>query len=106
MVANGTVGAELCRWAVRRVVWDAVAQILGKTDCHLRGNPFSQDGLRCDTWAHAVEMPIRRTLRELQGPSINGNRGNDTKSCAVRPGAGYVPLAPPISGALSEINPA
>ena len=41
MVANGTVGAELCRWAVRRVVCDAVAKILGNSDCHLRGNPFS-----------------------------------------------------------------
>jgi len=29
------------------------------SDCHLRGNPFSQDGLGCDTWPHALELPIR-----------------------------------------------
>ena len=38
---------------------DALVQILGNSDCHLRGNPFSQDGLRCDIWPHAVEFPIR-----------------------------------------------
>jgi hypothetical protein len=42
-----------------RVVGDAVAQILGNSNCHLRGNPFLQDGLRFHTWADAVKFPIR-----------------------------------------------
>jgi ABC-type polysaccharide/polyol phosphate export permease len=42
-----------------RVVGDAVAKILGNSKCHLRRNPFFQDGLRFHTWANAVEFPIR-----------------------------------------------
>ena len=59
MVANGTVGGGLCSSAARYVVCDDGAQSLGDSDCHRRGNPFSQDGLGCDTWAHAVGNPIR-----------------------------------------------
>ena len=30
------------------------------SDSHLSGISFSQDDLQCDTWPHAVEIPIRR----------------------------------------------
>ena len=52
-------GVGLCSEAARSVVCDDGAQIFRDSACHLRGNPFSQDGLRCDTWAHAVEFTIR-----------------------------------------------
>jgi hypothetical protein len=42
-----------------RVVFDDGAKILGDSDGQFRRNPFYQDGLRCDTWTHAVGNPIR-----------------------------------------------
>ncbi len=62
---NSTTKVGLCQSAARCVVWDDVAQTLGNSDCHLSGNPFSQGGLRCDTWAHAVETPIRKPAQWL-----------------------------------------
>ena len=59
MGRNACAGVALCSSAARCVVCDDGAQILGDSGCHLRGNPFFQDGLRCDTWTHAVETPIR-----------------------------------------------
>jgi hypothetical protein len=52
------------------VVCDDGAQILGDSDCHFSGNPFYQDGLRSDTWPHAVEFPIlipESMLRQMVG---------------------------------------
>jgi len=45
------------------VVWDDGAQILADSDGQFRGNPVFQGGLGCDTWAHAVEFPIRKSRR-------------------------------------------
>jgi hypothetical protein len=38
-------------------------QIPGYSDCHPKGTCDFSDGLRCDTWFHAVGSPIR-----LSGP--------------------------------------
>jgi len=70
MVANGTVGGGLCSSEARYVVWDDGEQRLGDSDCHRRGNPFYQDGLGCDTWAHAVGNPIRKLAKKEYEESI------------------------------------
>lgn len=59
---NDCAGVGLCSSAARSVVCDDGAQILGDSDCQFRGNPFFKDGLGCNTWAHAVGFPIRRSL--------------------------------------------
>jgi len=49
------------------VVWDDGAQILADSDGRFKGNPFFQDRLGCDTWAHALELPIRLNQLEVTG---------------------------------------
>jgi hypothetical protein len=64
-LANGgdsPAGAGLRPSTALRVVRGAVAKTHEKKDCHFRGNPFFQDGSRCHTRAHAVEMPTRYPL--------------------------------------------
>ena len=67
-MGNGShdcAGVGLCSSAAWCVVWDDGAQILGDSDCQLGENPFFQDRLECDTWAHAVELPIRLPILQL-----------------------------------------
>jgi len=70
MGRDDCTGVGLCPSAARCVVCDYGAQILGDSDCHLRENPFYQDGLGCDTWPRAVGSPIR--LAGLKFSVLNG----------------------------------
>jgi len=59
MGRDDCAGVGLCSKAAWRVVWDDGAQIFGDSDDQYRETPFFREGLGCDTWPHAVEMPIR-----------------------------------------------
>jgi len=58
MGGDDCAGVGLRPSAARGAVCNDGAQIPGNSDCHLRGNPFSQSGLRCDTWPRVVDTPI------------------------------------------------
>jgi hypothetical protein len=54
MGRDDCAGVGLCPSAAWRVVWDEETQILGDSDLHLRGSPFFQDSLGCNTEAQAA----------------------------------------------------
>ena len=87
-------GVGLYPWVARCVVWDDGAQILADSDGQFRGNPVFREGLGCDTWAHAVGVPIRLCKNEmLEGfsmltPPSSSKASRMLPTCSSEPSTG------------------